>query len=204
MGVKMNLNNLESQMNFIIEIDKLKSIFRQNYLVDSSRKENDSEHSWHLAMMVITLSEYFENIDILKTVKMVLIHDLVEIYAGDTFAYDEEANVGKEKREKEAAEKLFSLLPPNQANEYIDLWYEFEGMNSNESIFANIVDRLQLLILNVQSKGKSWHEHKVTYKKVITREKPIIDKTPRDIKEYFNHIISKAIENGYFYNYNKS
>ncbi|MEN8907972.1 MAG: HD domain-containing protein [Clostridiales bacterium] len=195
----MNSNDLESQMKFIIEIDKLKSIFRQNYLIDSSRRENDSEHSWHLSMMVITLADHFENIDVCKTVKMVLIHDLVEIYAGDTFAYDESANIGKEQREKESAKKLFSLLPRNQSDKYIKLWYEFEDMTTSESVFANIVDRLQLLLLNVYSKGKMWHKRKVTLENVLKREKPIFDKAPRVITKYFNELINESIENNYFY-----
>jgi putative hydrolase of HD superfamily len=131
-------HKLEKQMEFIIEIDKMKNIFRQNYICDGSRRENDAEHSWHLAMLVITLSEYFENVNILKSLKMVLIHDLVEIYAGDTFAYDEKANLDKAERENESSEKLFSILPTDQKDEFIKLWKEFEKIDTPESILANI------------------------------------------------------------------
>ena len=106
----MDLDRLNKQMQLIIEIDKVKSVLRQNFISDGSRRENDSEHSWHLAMMVVILSEYFKGADILKTVKMVLIHDLVEIYAGDTFAYDEKGYLDKDEREQAAADRLFALL----------------------------------------------------------------------------------------------
>ena len=104
------MERLKKQMEFIVEVDKVKNIFRQTYLADGKRKENDAEHSWHLAMMVVILSEYFKGADILKTVKMVLIHDLVEIYAGDTFAYDEKGYLDKDEREQAAADRLFALL----------------------------------------------------------------------------------------------
>ena len=156
-------------MQFIIEIDKVKFVMRQNYLTDGSRRENDSEHSWHLAMMVVILSEYFKGADILKTVKMVLIHDLVEIYAGDTFAYDEQGYLDKDEREQAAADKLFALLPQDQAAEYRGLWDEFERMDTDEAIFAAAVDRIQPLLMNSESKGKMWKQHKVTKEMVMKR-----------------------------------
>ncbi|NLV37225.1 MAG: HD domain-containing protein [Clostridiaceae bacterium] len=195
----MKLSRLQQQMQFLKEIDKLKSIYRQNYLSDGSRRENDSEHSWHLAMMVIILSEHFEGIDTLKTLKMVLIHDLVEIYAGDTFAYDEKANLDKELREKIAAQKIFSLLPPEQAAEFTGLWEEFERMDSTEALCAASVDRIQPLTLNICSKGKMWHEHRVTVEKVLKRNKLVLDRAPEVISEYVRETIAEAAENKCFY-----
>jgi putative hydrolase of HD superfamily len=153
----------------------------------------------YIAMMVITLSEYFDNVDVCKTVKMVLFHDLVEIYDGDTFAYDEKENIGKEEREEESAKKLFSLLPSDQAKEYIELWYEFEKMATNEAVFAVIIDRLQLMMMNFYTKGKMWRKKKVTLDKLLKREKPIFDKAPNEIKDYFNSLINEAVEKDYFY-----
>lgn len=199
----MELSRLQQQMQFLTEIDKLKSVFRQNYLSDGSRRENDSEHSWHLAMMVIVLSEHFEGIDILKTLKMVLIHDLVEIYAGDTFAYDEKAHLDKEFRERTAAEKIFSLLPSEQAAEFTGLWQEFERMDSREALCAAIVDRIQPLALNIYSKGKMWHEHSVTVEKVLKRNKIVLDSAPEIISEYVRNKITEAVEKQYFYNENE-
>lgn len=196
----MELTRLQKQMQFIKEIDKIKQVMRRNYLSDGSRRENDAEHSWHLAMMVMILSEYFEGIDVLKTMKMVLIHDLVEIYAGDTFAYDEQANIGKEDREGEAAEKLFSLLPQDQADEFSGLWQEFEGMDTKEAICASIVDRIQPLILNAGSKGKMWKKHHVTVDKVLKRNKIVFDKAPEVISEFVRSIISHARQEHYFHN----
>lgn len=199
----MELSRLLQQMQFLTEIDKLKSVFRQNYLSDGSRRENDSEHSWHLAMMVIVLSEHFEGIDILKTLKMVLIHDLVEIYAGDTFAYDEKANLDKESRERIAAEKVFSLLPSDQAEEFTGLWQEFERMDSKEAVCAAAVDRIQPLTLNICTKGKMWHEHRVTVDKVLKRNKMVFESAPERIAEYVRNRIAEAAEKQYFYSENE-
>jgi len=198
----MELLRLQQQMQFLTEIDKLKSVFRQNYLSDGSRKENDAEHSWHLAMIVIVLSEHFEGIDVIKTLKMVLIHDLVEIYAGDTFAYDEEAHIDKEYRERIAAEKIFSMLPSDQAAEFSALWQEFERMDTKEALCAAIADRLQPITLNICSKGKMWHEHRITVDKVLNRNKIIFDKAPEGISEYIRSKIAEAAEKQYFYNGN--
>jgi putative hydrolase of HD superfamily len=193
-------SRLEQQMDFLIEIDKLKAVFRQNCLADGSRRENDSEHSWHLAMMVIVLAEHFEGIDILKTVKMALIHDIVEIYAGDTFAYDEQANLDKDYREQQAAEKIFSLLPAEQASEFKGLWQEFERMDSRESLCAATMDRLQPLTLNICSEGKMWRQHHVTVGKVLQRNKIVFDNAPEIIVKYFRDQIAEASEKQLFYN----
>lgn len=200
--VCMELLRLQQQMQFLIEIDKLKTILRRNYLSDGSRRENDSEHSWHLAMMVMVLAEHFEGLDVLKTIKMVLIHDLVEIYAGDTFAYDEKAHEDKEAREREAANKLFSLLPSNQAEEFIGLWQEFEVMETNEALCGAIVDRIQPLTLNMCAEGKMWHEYHITLEKVLKRNKLVLEKSPRIIWEYISGKIAEAAQKKYFYDEN--
>lgn len=195
----MNTSRLEQQMQFILEIDKLKLIMRQNYLSDGSRRENDTEHSWHLAMMVTVLAEYFEGADILKTLKMVLIHDLVEIYAGDTFAYDEQGYLDKDERERQAADNLFSLLPADQEREYKGLWQEFEAMQTYEAVFAAAVDRIQPLLMNSASEGKMWKQHKVTREKVMVRNRMVFESAPEIIADYVRSRISNSFENHYFY-----
>ena len=164
------MTRLEKQMAFIEEVDKIKLIGRQNYLADGSRKENDAEHSWHLALMTMLLSEYAnEEIDVLKTMSMVLIHDLVEIDAGDTYAYDYEAQKNKREREEAAAERIFNILPEDQAKKMRDLWEEFEAEETPEARFAAAVDRVQPAMLNSASGGISWKEHGVTMSHVLRR-----------------------------------
>jgi len=195
----MELERLNKQMQFIIEIDKVKSVMRRNYLADGSRRENDSEHSWHLAMMVVILSEYFKGSDMLKTVKMVLIHDLVEIYAGDTFAYDEQGYLDKDEREQAAADKLFALLPQDQEAEYRGLWDEFERMDTDEAIFAAAVDRIQPLLMNSESKGKMWKQHKVTKEMAMKRNRLVFEDTPEIIAEFVRKRIEDSASKHYFY-----
>lgn len=164
------MERLEQQISFILEVDKLKNIIRQNYITDGSRREDDADHSWHLALMCAILSEYSnEGIDIAKTMKMLLIHDIIEIDAGDTYAYDPEANVSKRERELAAADRIFNLLPADQAAELRALWDEFEENATAEARFASTLDRLQPFLLNSASNGKSWKEHKVTFSQVMKR-----------------------------------
>lgn len=164
------MTRLEKQMAFIEEVDKIKLIGRQNYLADGSRKENDAEHSWHLALMTMLLSEYSnEEIDVLKTMGMVLIHDIVEIDAGDTYAYDYEAQKTQKERELAAAERIFNILPEDQANKLRALWDEFEAGETAEARFAAAVDRVQPAMLNSASGGISWKEHDVTLSKALER-----------------------------------
>lgn len=164
------MTRLEQQINFIMEVDKLKNIVRQNYLADGSRKEDDADHSWHLALMCAILSEHSnQKIDMLKTMIMVLIHDLVEIDAGDTYAYDAEFNLSKQERELAAAERIFNLLPEDQAEEMRSLWDEFEANETPEAKFASTLDRVQPFLLNAASNGKSWKEHGVTFSQVMKR-----------------------------------
>lgn len=164
------MERLEQQLNFLLEMDKLKSVIRQTYLADGSRKEDDAEHSWHLAMMAFILAEYAnEPIDVLKTMKMVMLHDVIEIDAGDTYAYDTAGNETKRARELEAADRIFALLPADQAAEFRGLWDEFEAMETMEARFANTLDKVQPLLLNHASGGKSWIEHDVKASQVMGR-----------------------------------
>lgn len=153
---------LKKQLEFILEVDKIKNIGRQTYLSDGKRKENDAEHSWHIALMAVLLQEYAnEKVDVLKTMTMVLVHDIVEIDAGDTYAYDPEGNKTKEVREKAAAERIFGILPADQGAYLKGLWEEFETYETMEAKFAHVMDNFQPLLLNDASQGKSWLEHQV-------------------------------------------
>lgn len=164
------MTDFEKQIAFIMELDKVKTIQRQTYLADASRKENDAEHSWHLALMAFVLSDYAnEKIDVLKTMKMVLLHDVIEIDAGDTYAYDAVGNQTKRAREQKAADRIFGLLPEAQEAEYRGLWEEFEAMETPEARFANMLDKVQPLLLNDASGGKSWEEHGVKKSQVMAR-----------------------------------
>lgn len=168
--MKNNEERLKKQFAFIQEIDKEKTVFRQTYLADASRKENDAEHSWHMAVMAMILSEYSnEEIDVLRTMSMILVHDLVEIYAGDTYAYDTAGNEDKLERELAAADKLFALLPDDQRDKMRGLWDEFEAGKTAEAKFASTLDKIQPLMLNNASGGLSWKEHGVKASQVYDR-----------------------------------
>jgi putative hydrolase of HD superfamily len=156
------MDRLEQQFDFIREIDREKFIGRQTYLSDGERKENDAEHAWHMAIMTVLLSEYAnQEIDVLKTVTMLLIHDIVEIDAGDTYAYDEEGKKTQRAREERAAERIFGLLPPDQGENFRQLWEEFEAWETPEACFAHTMDNLQPMMLNAATDGKAWVEHSV-------------------------------------------
>lgn len=187
---------LKQQVDFLLEIDKQKQIFRQNYLADGSRTENDAEHSWHMAVMAILLSEYSGDIDLLKVIKMALIHDLVEIYAGDTYCYGNSIPEEKHLKEELAAENLFGMLPNDQMQEFKQLWEEFEESLTPESRFAAGLDRFQPLLLNHASKGKSWIAHRVTKEKVAERNLVVKENYP-EIWNYIEEIINDSAEKGY-------
>lgn len=164
------MNRLEQQFQFILEIDKAKRISRQTYCTDGVTKENDAEHGWHVALMAILLSEYAnEPIDVLKTVTMLLIHDIVEIDAGDTYAYDEEGIATQAKREQQAAQRIYGLLPEEQGNHLLNLWREFEAGETAEAKFAKVMDRVQPIMLNAATDGKAWQEHQVQLRKILNR-----------------------------------
>ena len=163
---------LEQQFAFIREIDKEKFIGRQTYLTDGERKENDAEHAWHMAIMTVLLAEYSnEPIDVLKTVTMLLIHDLVEIDAGDTYAYDEEAKKTQRERELKGAERIFGMLPPDQGEKLRALWDEFEAGETPEARFAHTMDNIQPTMLNDASKGKAWATRGVHLSQILGRNK---------------------------------
>lgn len=161
---------LQKQLEFTLELDKLKKIERQSYLADGSRHENDSEHSWHLALMAMLFSEHAnEEVDVLRVIKMVIIHDAVEIDAGDTYAYDTAGNATKRAREEKAADRIFNILPEDQAKEMRDLWEEFEAGETPEARFANALDKVQPIMLNDITDGRAWREHGVAAEQVLTR-----------------------------------
>jgi putative hydrolase of HD superfamily len=167
----MDQKRLYRQMEFIIEIDKLKDIFRQTYLMNGKRRENDAEHSWHIALMAFLLAEYAteKKLHVFRVVKMLLIHDLVEIDAGDTYVYDKELLKDKKEREQRAAERIFNLLPEDQAKEFRRLWEEYEEQKTPESKFALSMDVLQPLLHNYKTEGKAWKYHQITSKMVSER-----------------------------------
>lgn len=166
----MDQKRLNQQFNFIREIDKEKTIGRQTYISDASRKENDAEHAWHAAVMAILLSEYAnEKIDVLKTVFMILMHDVVEIDAGDTYAYDEEGKKTQRQREQRAAVRIYGMLPDDQKQMLIAMWEEFEEAKTPEAKFARAMDHLQPLMLNDATNGKSWVEHEVELSQILAR-----------------------------------
>jgi putative hydrolase of HD superfamily len=168
------MTRLEQQLAFIVELDKLKYILRQSMLMDRSRRENSAEHSWHLAVMAILLTEYAsEPVDVTRVMKMLLIHDVVEIDAGDTFAYDTVNIATQNHREQRAADRLFGMLPAEQRDEVRALWEEFEHRATPESKYANALDRLQPLLQNFYSGGQSWRKHGISREQVIDRMRPV-------------------------------
>ncbi|MBD2100147.1 HD domain-containing protein [Leptolyngbya sp. FACHB-261] len=188
---------LAQQIEFIIEIDKLKQVLRQTLLTDESRRENSAEHSWHLAMMAILLAEYVPtSIDVLRVIKMLLIHDLVEIDAGDTFCYDSLGNQDKALRETQAATRLFGLLPPDQGTELHELWQEFEAQATPEAQFAAALDRLQPLLHNQQTRGGTWRLHGITQAQVLQRMSSIQTGAPA-LWPLVQQIIEDCIAAGY-------
>ena len=168
----MEKEELTQLFNFFREIDKEKFIGRQTYLTDGVRKENDAEHAWHMAIMTVLLAGYAdEKIDVLKTVTMLLIHDIVEIDAGDTYAYDEDAKKTQREREVKAADRIFGLLPEKQGKEFRALWEEFEAQETAESKFARTMDNIQPIMLNAATDGKAWEEHDVHIEQILNRNR---------------------------------
>ena len=187
---------LKKQMDFLLEADKLKFITRQTYLSDGKRKENDGEHSWHLALMAVLLSEYSnEKIDLVKVITMVLIHDIVEIDAGDTYAYDTLGNQSKREREVKAADRIFNILPKDQAQKLRQLWEEFEAYETPEAKFAHVCDNVQPLMLNDATDGLAWREHDVKKSQVLQRNRRTGEGS-QVLMEYINRILDKNVESG--------
>lgn len=193
----METSRFEQQMCFLVEIDQMKNVLRQTLLADGSRRESDAEHSWHLAMYAMLLSEYApEPVDVSRVVRMVLVHDLIEIYAGDTFCYDKEGNQDKAAREKAAADRLYALLPADQAAEYRALWEEFDRMDTPDSRFAAALDRIQPIINNYLTEGHTWKLGHVTSTQVYERMAPVKNGLPEAWK-IVEWILHDSIEKGF-------
>ena len=192
----MQPENLLKQVAFIKEIDKLKYIQRKTKLLNSDRPENDAEHSWHLAMMTIVLAEHSDTpIDVLKVLKMVLIHDIVEIDAGDTFIYDTTKSHTNTDEELLAAKRIFGLLPTEQAEEFIAVWEEFEAGETDEAKFARSMDRFEPLLQNASNQGGTWAEFKVPYQKVYDKKKAIKNGSTT-LWNYAENLLNESVDRG--------
>lgn len=193
----MPMDRLEQQLSFLLEIDKQKEIIRQTYLADGSRKETDAEHAWHIAVMCMILSEYAnEPIDVARTVMMLLLHDVIEIDAGDTYAYDEAGNATKKERELKGAERIYGLLPEDQRAYFRGLWDEFEAMETPEAKFANAMDKIQPVLLTDRAGGKSWTEHGVRQEQILKRNERTHEGS-EVLWDYIRNIIEKNTEGGF-------
>ena len=191
------MDRMKQQIAFLMEIDKVKNIFRQTYLADGKRKENDAEHSWHLAIAAFLLKEYVaEDVDVMKVMIMVLIHDLVEIDAGDTYAYDAEGAKTKRAREVAAADRIFGMLPEDQGGYFRELWDEFEAYESDDAKFTHLLDNFQPLLLNHESNGKSWTEHQVKKSQIYKRNEKIEETSP-EVWEWMKQIVEEHIALGH-------
>ena len=192
----MKTDKLLQQINFIKEIDKIKYIERKTKLFNSDRNENDAEHSWHLAMMTIVLAEHSDvPIDLLKVLKMVLIHDIVEIDAGDTFIYDTEKNHTNTDEERTAANRIFGMLPKEQADELISIWEEFENGETHEAKFARSMDRFEPLLQNASNNGGTWAEFGVSYDKVYEKKKDIKEGSSL-LWSFAKNLINESVDKG--------
>ena len=192
----MITEDLLKQIEFIKEIDKIKYIQRKTKLFNSDRNENDAEHSWHLAMMAVVLSEYSDRkIDLLKVIKMVLMHDIVEIDAGDTFLYDKVKSHDNTEEEKKCAERIFGILPEKQAAEFIEIWSEFENGTSNEAKFAKSLDNLEPILQNASNNGGTWKEFEVDYETVFEKKK-VIKKGSEKLWNFTKNILNDSLKKG--------
>ena len=190
-------DRLEQQISFIRENDKEKQIGRQTYLTGGSRKENDAEHAWHIALMAILLSEYAnEPIDLLRTVTMLLIHDLVEIDAGDTYAYDEAAKATEHDREARGADRIFGMLPREQGSALRELWEEFNAGETPEARFAHAMDNFQPVMLNAATDGRAWAEHEVRLSQILRRNRITPEGSDRLWEYDLQHFIQPNVERG--------
>jgi len=193
----MIADRLKLQLDFIVEIDKLKQVLRRTLTINEDRNENDAEHSWHLAAMAVILAEHVtgDPVDVSRVVRMVLVHDIVEIDAGDTYCYSGADPAEKLEREMRAADRLFNMLPAGQADEVRALWDEFEARATPEARYANALDRLQPLLLNYHTDGKTWLKHGVTRDQVLERARPIKDSIPV-LWEFIEGLVDQAVTRG--------
>ncbi|MCK9923091.1 HD domain-containing protein [Frankia sp. AgPm24] len=188
---------LARQIAFLVEIDKLKTVLRRSNLIDLSRRENDAEHSWHLAMLAVVLGEYAAaEVDQARVLRMLLVHDLVEIYAGDTFVYDVQALAEQEQRERAAADRLFPQLPADQAGQLRALWEEFEQRHTAEARFARSLDRVQPLLLNFYTGGSTWRPHGVRRADVLAH-RDVIEQGSPALWGYVQAMLDDAVRRGY-------
>ena len=188
---------LKKQIEFMLELDKMKNLYRQTYVLHEDRKENDAEHSWHLAILAFLLAEYSnEKIDVTHVMKMVLLHDVVEIDAGDTYCYDNEGYKSKAEREEKAAQRIFGLLPDDQRKEFYDLWREFEDSETPDARFAAMLDRIQPLLLNYTKGGISWQEHGIHKQQVLSRNIDYFSESD-ELAELIKSVIDDAAEKGW-------
>lgn len=194
---KIKRERLNRQLNFLTEIDKLKNVERMNLTADGSRRENDAEHSWHFAMMALVFYEYAYSsaVNLDRVIRMGLVHDLVEIYAGDTFCYDEVGALDKVERENAAADKLFSILPEDQAAEYRALWEEFDAMETPDAIYAAAIDRFQPFLNNSVTNWHTWSLTDVTESKVYKRMEAVKYGMP-ELWSFVEDLIKEAIKDG--------
>ncbi len=188
-------NRFKQQIEFILEVDKLKHVLRQTILMDKSRRENSAEHSWHIALSVMVLSEYARDVDIdfYRVMKILLIHDLIEIDAGDTYCYDDQGRKDQAARERLAADRIFNLLPSDQAGIFRDLWDEFEEKKTPESRFANALDRVQPFLHNYFTRGQTWQENDIKSGQVKARMQPVDDGAPV-LWNYVSSLIDDAVK----------
>jgi putative hydrolase of HD superfamily len=190
-------DRLTRQIAFLLEVDKLKSIFRRTYLLDETRHENSAEHSWHLAMMALVLSEHANTpVNPLRVLRMLLVHDIVEIDADDTYIYDTIGAQDKAMREQEAARRIFSLLPPDQESEMHALWEEFEARATPEARFAAALDRLMPMLHNAHTQGRSWREHGIVSSQVLDLNAHIAEGSEA-LWDYARSVVQEAIRQGF-------
>jgi len=192
------MDRFRQQIEFILEVDKLKHVLRQTILMDKSRRENSAEHSWHIALTVMLLSEYARDgeIDFFRVMKILLVHDLIEIDAGDTYCYDDQGRKDQAAKEGLAADRIFNILPPDQARKFRNLWDEFEERKTPESRFANALDRVQPFLHNYFTRGQTWQENDITSAQVKARMQPVNDGAPV-LWRYVSSLIDDAVKNGF-------
>ncbi|MGB3201256.1 MAG: HD domain-containing protein [Nodosilinea sp.] len=193
----MTHQKLQQQISFVVEIDRLKTVLRQTQLMDTSRRENSAEHSWHLAMMVLVLAEYAPaGVDLPRAISQVLVHDLVEIDAGDTFCYDVAGHYDKARREQQAADRIFGLLPTVEGNRLRQLWEEFEARATPTARFAASLDRIQPLLHNWQTGGGTWKQHNIGRAQVMQRMAPIETGAP-ELWPFVLEVIEACVSAGF-------
>jgi putative hydrolase of HD superfamily len=194
----MDTDRFKKQLDFIIEIDKVKQVLRNTVLMDASRRENDAEHMWHMAVGAMVLSEYSDSkeLNMLKVFKIIMLHDVVEIYAGDTFAYDDQGYLDKAEREGKAADKIFGMLPEDQGIEFRSLWDEFEEGITPEAKFAGAMDHFMPILHNYSTQGLQWQRMGISSDRVLTKNKNI-EKGSKFLWDYIKCIVADGVKKGY-------